>query len=53
MASATLSKPLSRECLVYLSGELLWKFPGSGLYVTREPHLPRMRPYIDLKYNTT
>jgi len=41
MASATLSKPLSRECLVNLFGELLWKLPGSGLFVSREPHLPR------------
>ena len=23
--------------------ELLWKLPGSGLYVSREPHLPRIR----------
>ena len=43
MASATLSKPLSRECLVNLFGELLWKLPGSGLFVTREPRLPRIR----------
>jgi len=41
IASATLSKPLSRECLVNLFDKLLSKFPGSGLCVSREPHLPR------------
>jgi len=54
MASATLSKPLSRECLVNLFGKLLSKFPGSGLCVSREPHLPRIRlskTYIKLPKN--
>jgi len=52
LASATLSKPLIRECLVYLFRELLSKFPGSGLYVSRKPHLPRMIRLVKILYNT-
>ena len=52
LASATLSKPLVRECLVYLFRELLSKFPGSGLYVSRKPHLPRMIRLVKILYNT-
>ena len=52
MASATLSKPLSRECLVNLFGKRLSKLPGSGLFVSREPHLPRIR-ITKKSYNTS
>ena len=51
LASATLSKPLIRECLVYLFRELLSKFPGSGLYVSRKPHLPRTIRLSKILYN--
>jgi len=39
--AATLSKPLSRECLFNPLSERLSTLPGSGVYVAREPHLPR------------
>jgi hypothetical protein len=38
---ATLSKPLRRECLFDPLSERLSTLPGSGVYVAREPHLPR------------
>src|SRR5215470_8643482 len=41
MVAATLSKPLSRECLFNPLSERLSTLPGSGVYVAREPHLPR------------
>ncbi len=40
-ASATLCKPLIRERLLHPK-KLLWKQSGSGLCVSREPHLPRI-----------
>ena len=40
-ASATLGKPLFRECLVYRHKQFLWKLSGSGLCVSRWPLLPR------------
>jgi len=40
-ASATLCKPLFRERLLHPK-MLLWKQSGSGIYVSREPHLPRI-----------
>jgi len=49
LTSATLSKPLSRECLLYLFGKLLSKFPGSGVFVSREPHLPRIHTGFHIK----
>ena len=41
IVAATLSKPLSRECLFDPLSERLSTLPGSGVYVAREPHLPR------------
>ena len=41
MVAATLSKPLSRECLFNPLSARLSTWPGSGVYVAREPHLPR------------
>ena len=41
IVAATLSKPLSRECLFNPLSERLSTLPGSGVYVAREPHLPR------------
>ena len=41
LVAATLSKPLSRECLFNPLSERLSTLPGSGVYVAREPHLPR------------
>src|SRR5262252_5448481 len=41
IVAATLSKPLSRECLFHPLSERLSTLPGSGVYVAREPHLPR------------
>ena len=41
--AATLSKPLSRECLFDPLSERLSTSPGSGMCVAREPHLPRSR----------
>src|SRR5215831_7986892 len=41
IVAATLSKPLSRECLFNPLTERLSTLPGSGVYVARKPHLPR------------
>lgn len=41
IASATLGKPLIRECLFYPDGVFRCR-QGNGLCVTREPRLPRM-----------
>jgi hypothetical protein len=40
--SATLDKPLCRECLFYPDYQPLWRLLGSGLCVAREPRLPRI-----------
>lgn len=42
IASATLGQPLIREGLFYPGSPHLWMRLGSGLCVTREPHLPRI-----------
>src|SRR5215470_10217759 len=41
IVAATLSKPLRRECLFHPLSARLSTWPGSGVYVAREPHLPR------------
>jgi hypothetical protein len=50
MVAATLSKPLSRECLFNPLSERLSTLPGSGVYVAREPHLPRNESFVSLHH---
>jgi len=47
LIAATLSKPLSRECLFDPLSERLSTLPGSGVCVAREPHLPRNECVFD------
>jgi hypothetical protein len=48
--SATLDRPLIRECLFYPTDEPLSMLLGSGLYAAREPRLPRIRLKPDCKH---
>src|SRR6516165_11770900 len=50
IVAATLSKPLSRECLFNPLSERLSTLPGSGVYVAREPHLPRNESFVSLHH---